>query len=107
VTPVVGDFTSAFPAVDASGDRAAIARGNTVEIYELPGGRLLRTIRHSAPINAVAFGPAGHDLVSGATDGSLLVTRDDRVPTALPGIHRRSRRRGDPAGWSRGSSGRA
>ncbi|HEX2689255.1 MAG TPA: protein kinase [Kofleriaceae bacterium] len=84
VTPVAGDFTSAFPAVDAGGDRAAIARGNTVEIYELSGGRLLRTIRHDAPVNAVAFGPAGHDLVSGATDGSLLVTRDDREPIVLP-----------------------
>jgi WD40 repeat protein/serine/threonine protein kinase len=84
VTPVAGNFASAFPAVDAAGDRAAIARGSTVEIYALPGGQLLRTIRHGAPVNAVAFGPTGHDLVSGATDGSLLVTRDDREPIALP-----------------------
>ncbi|HEX2687795.1 MAG TPA: WD40 repeat domain-containing protein [Kofleriaceae bacterium] len=84
VTPVAGDFASAFPAVDAGGDRAAIARGNTVEIYELPGGRLLRTLRHDAPVNAVAFGPAGHDLVSGAIDGSILVTRDELEPIALP-----------------------
>jgi WD40 repeat protein/serine/threonine protein kinase len=84
VTPVAGDFSSAFPAVDASGDRAAVARGNTVEVYELPGGRLLRTIRHGAPVNAVAFGPAGHDLVSGGIDGSLLVTHDDLEPIALP-----------------------
>jgi len=33
---------------------------------------------------AIAFAPAGHDLVSGAADGSLLVTRDDRDPIALP-----------------------
>jgi WD40 repeat protein len=84
VTPVAGDFTSAFPAVDASGDHAAIAHGNTVEVYALPGGQLLRTIQHGAPVNAVAFGPAGHDLVSGATDGSLLVTRDSLEPIALP-----------------------
>jgi WD40 repeat protein/serine/threonine protein kinase len=84
VTPVPGDFASAGPAIDVGGDRAAIARGNTVEIYELPGGRLLHTIRHGAPVNAVAFGPAGHDLVSGAIDGSLLVTHDDLTPLALP-----------------------
>lgn len=84
VTPVDGDFSSAYPAVSSDGDRAAIARGNTVEIYELPGGRLLRTIRHSTAVNAVAFAAAGHDLVSGATDGSLLVTRDDRESLALP-----------------------
>ena len=84
VTQVPGDFASALPAVSAEGDRAAIARGNTVAVYELPGGRLLRTIAHSAPVNAVAFGPVGHDLVSGAVDGSLLVTRDDREPIALP-----------------------
>jgi WD40 repeat protein len=84
VTPAGGDFSSAFPAVSSAGDRAAIARGNAVEIYELPGGRLLRTIGHGAAVNAVAFAPAGHDVISGATDGSLLVTRDDHEPIALP-----------------------
>jgi WD40 repeat protein/serine/threonine protein kinase len=82
VTPVDGDFTA--PVVDVGGDHAAITRGNTVEIYELPGARLLRTIRHSAPVHAIAFAPAGHNLVSGATDGSLVVTRDDLEPIALP-----------------------
>jgi WD40 repeat protein len=84
VTPVDGDFSSAYPAVSSAGDRAAIARGNTVEIYELPGSQLLRTIRHPAAVNAVAFATVGHDFVSGATDGSLLVTRDGREPLALP-----------------------
>jgi WD40 repeat protein len=84
VTPVPGDFASAFPAVSAAGDRAAIARGDTVEVYELPSSRLVRMIKHSAAVNAVAFAPAGHDLVSGATDGSLLVTHDGREPIALP-----------------------
>jgi WD40 repeat protein/serine/threonine protein kinase len=84
VTQVDGDQTSAFPAVAAAGDRAAIARGNAVEIYELPGGRLLRTIPHRAAVNVVAFASAGHDLVSGALDGSLLVVRDGRDPIALP-----------------------
>jgi WD40 repeat protein/serine/threonine protein kinase len=84
VTPVAGDFTSAFPAVSARGDRAAIARENSVEVYELPGGRLLRTISHSAAVSAVAFTPSGHDIVSGAVDGSLFVTRDDRDPIVLP-----------------------
>jgi WD40 repeat protein/serine/threonine protein kinase len=84
VTPVDGDFASSFPAVSSAGDRAAIARGNTLEIYELPGGQLLRTIRHPAAVNAVAFAATGHDLVSGAIDGSLLVTSDGRAPIALP-----------------------
>jgi len=84
VSHVEGNFTSAFPAVSAAGDRAAIARGNTVEVYELPGGRLLRTIAHSAPVNAVAFGSTGRDLVSGSIDGSLLVTRDNGATFALP-----------------------
>jgi WD40 repeat protein len=84
VTTVEGDYYSAFPAVTVSGDRAAIARGNTVEVYALPGGQLVRTIAHPAAVNAVAFAPAGHNLVSGAVDGSLLITRDDRDPLALP-----------------------
>jgi WD40 repeat protein len=84
VTPVAGDFASAFPAVSAAGDRAAIARGDTVEVYELPKSRLIRVIRHGAAVNAVAFAPAGHDLVSGTIDGSLLVTHDGREPIALP-----------------------
>jgi WD40 repeat protein len=67
----------------AAGDRAAIARGNTVEIYELPGGRPLRTIKHAGVVNAVAFAPLGHDLVSGTIDGSLLVTRDGRDQLTL------------------------
>jgi WD40 repeat protein len=83
VTPVSGDFASAFPVVDAGGDRAAIARGDTVAIYELPGGRLLRTITHGAAVSAVAFASTGHDLVSGALDGTVLVTRDGRDPIAM------------------------
>jgi WD40 repeat protein len=84
VSHVEGNFTSAFPAVSAAGDRAAIARGNTVEVYELPGARLLHTITHGAPVNAVAFASAGRDLVSGAVDGALLVTRENGARLALP-----------------------
>jgi WD40 repeat protein len=84
ITSVDGDKASVFPAVSAIGDRAAIAHGNAVEIYEVPGGRLLRAIHHPAAVNTVAFANAGHDLVSGAVDGSLLVTRGDRDPIALP-----------------------
>jgi WD40 repeat protein len=84
VTPIEnGGFTSAFPAVSAEGDRAAIARGTAVELYVLPGGRLLRRIEHAAPVSAVAFAPVGRDLVSGAVDGSILVTRDDGASRAL------------------------
>jgi len=84
VTTVEGDYYSAFPAVTVLGDRAAIARGNTVEVYALPSGHLLRVVTHSAAVNAVAFAPTGHDLVSGAVDGSLLLTRDDLDPISLP-----------------------
>ena len=84
VTQIGDDFASAYPAVSVEGDRAAIARGNTVEIYELPGGRLLRTIAHGAPVNTVAFAASGRDIVSGAVDGSLLVTRDNGAALSLP-----------------------
>jgi WD40 repeat protein len=70
--------------VSAAGDRAAIARGHTVEVYELPGGRLLRTIAHGAPVNTVAFASTGRDIVSGGVDGSLLVTRDSGALLVLP-----------------------
>jgi WD40 repeat protein len=83
VTTVEGNYASAFPALTASGDRAAIARGNTVEVYALPSGQLLRTIAHPAAVSAVAFAPVGHDLVSGAVDGSLLITHDESDPIAL------------------------
>jgi WD40 repeat protein len=84
VSHVEGNFTSAFPTISAAGDRAAIARGNTVEVYELPGGRLLRTIEHGAPVNAVAFAKTGRALITGAVDGSLLVTSDDGARLVLP-----------------------
>jgi WD40 repeat protein len=84
VTPAGDDFESAYPAVSAAGDRAAIARGNTVEVYELPGGRLLHTLTHGAPVNTVAFASTGRDIVSGAVDGSALVTRDNGALLVLP-----------------------
>jgi WD40 repeat protein len=73
-----------YPAVSTAGDRAAIARGNAVMIYALPGGQLVRTITHVAPVSAVAFAGTGHDLISGATDGSLLLIREGHEPVALP-----------------------
>jgi len=79
-----GDFASAYPAVSAAGDRAAIARGSTVEVYELPGGKLLHTVMHRAAVTTVAFASTGRDLVSGAVDGSLLVTRDGGALVAFP-----------------------
>jgi WD40 repeat protein len=55
-----------------------------VEIYELPGGKLLRKIEHRAEVTAIAFGRANRDLVTGAADGSLLLTRDGSESVALP-----------------------
>ncbi|MEO7731545.1 MAG: protein kinase [Kofleriaceae bacterium] len=84
VTTPEGNDSSPFPAVTATGDRAAIPRGNTVEVYALPSGYLLRTVSHAAAVTAVAFATGSHELVSGAVDGSLLVTRDESEPVALP-----------------------
>jgi WD40 repeat protein len=78
------EFLFMYPAVSPTGDRAAIARGNAVEIYALPGGQLVRTVPHAAPVNVVAFADTGHDLVSGGIDGSLVVTRDGHEPLAMP-----------------------
>jgi WD40 repeat protein/serine/threonine protein kinase len=75
-----------FPAVSAAGDRAAIARGKTVAIYQLPGGRELGTIAHPAEVTAVAFAGSGHELVSGSSDGSLQITHDLDASVALPGF---------------------
>jgi WD40 repeat protein len=71
-----GDFAAPFPAVARDGTRAAIARGDAVEVYELPGGRLLRRIEHGAAVSAVAFG-AGHDVLSGDVAGTLRISGDD------------------------------
>jgi WD40 repeat protein len=78
-----GDYLPALPAVSEDGHRAAIARGEVAEVYELPGGRLLRRVRHGAPVSAVAFASSGRDLLTGAADGSVLVTRDDGTVRAL------------------------
>jgi WD40 repeat protein len=78
VTPITtGGYTSAFPAVSVDGEQAAIARDRTVEIYQLPGGRLLYKIEHNATVSSVRFASSGHDVVSGAIDGSTIVTRQD------------------------------
>src|SRR5262249_23591090 len=47
--------------------------------------RLVRVIAHPAEVGVVAFARSGHDLVSASVDGSLMITRDDREPFALPG----------------------
>jgi WD40 repeat protein/serine/threonine protein kinase len=85
-TPIVAsDFISAAPAVSSAGDLAAIARGAAVEVYELPGGRLLRTLEHGAAVSAIAFTDpdAGRAMVSGALDGSVRVVREDGSTLAL------------------------
>jgi WD40 repeat protein len=78
-----GGYTSAFPAVSSDGSRAAISRGNYVQLYELPGGRLMRTIRHGAQVSSVAFASRGLDVVSGAVDGSVFITSEDGAQMAL------------------------
>jgi serine/threonine protein kinase/WD40 repeat protein len=83
-TPVeIAGFTSAIPAVTSAGDLAAIAHGAAVQLYELPGGRLLRRVEHSAGVSAIAFADTGRAMVSGALDGSVRVLRDDGTELAL------------------------
>jgi WD40 repeat protein len=77
-------FQRALPAISAAGDQAAIAIGKTVAIYSVRGGRLLRTITHAAAVSAIAFAKTGHDLASGAADGSLLFTPDGGDSVSLP-----------------------
>ncbi len=79
------DFSSAAPAVSPAGDLAAVPRGATVELYDLPGGRPRRAVEHGAPVSAIAFtdADAGHAMVSGALDGSVRVVREDGTDLAL------------------------
>jgi WD40 repeat protein len=66
----------AFPTVSPAGDRAAVSMGNTVTIYALPGGQVVRTVKHNAAVTALAFATSGRDLASGSTDGALRITHD-------------------------------
>ncbi|HEU4727706.1 MAG TPA: WD40 repeat domain-containing serine/threonine-protein kinase [Kofleriaceae bacterium] len=75
------DSPAPFPVVSAAGDRAAIARGNAAEIYELPGGRLLRTVDHGARVTALAFGPGG--LVIGDASGTVTATGRGQIVPAI------------------------
>jgi WD40 repeat protein len=72
-----------YPAVTSVGDRAAVALGNTVAVYALPGGGLVRNIEHPALVRTLAFAPAGHDLVTASADGTLFVVRDGHAPVTL------------------------
>ena len=74
--PGDSDAPQAFPAVSAAGDRAAIASGATITVYELPGGRVLRKVVHAAGVTALAFARSGSDLASGSADGALRITHD-------------------------------
>jgi WD40 repeat protein len=72
-----------YPAVTSLGDRAAVALGNVVTIFALPGGAPVRTIEHPALVRTLAFAPVGHDLVTASADGTLFVVRDGQAPVAL------------------------
>jgi len=89
-TPVSKGFWMAFPVVSSDGALAAIAQGADVEIYRLPaerrGNRPIRTIRHPASVSSIAFAPAAHDLISGAIDGSVGISRDGQETTWLPSV---------------------
>jgi WD40 repeat protein len=76
--------TAVAPAVSADGQRAAIAHDDIIEIYDVPGGRLLRSLRHNAAVSALGFAADGRDLILGAVDGSILVIRDGHEPLPLP-----------------------
>ncbi len=67
------DEAVVLPAVSATGDLTAIARGNRIEVYEAAGGKLRRTIQHASRITTVRFASNGHSLVAGSEDGTLLV----------------------------------
>ena len=71
-----------YPVVVNDGTRAAIARGVVAEVYELPGGRLLRRVEHAAAVTAVAFRSA--ELISGSADGELRL--EGRVIAAAGGL---------------------
>jgi WD40 repeat protein len=73
-----------YPAVTALGDRAAVALGNAVTVYALPGGALVQTIEHPTLVRTLAFAPTGHDLVTASADGTLFVVREGQAPVALP-----------------------
>lgn len=78
----IGEFATVFPVVSSDGDRAAIIRDRTAQMFRLSDQALLRTIDHPTLVSAVAF--SGHELVSGDTGGTVLITGDDHGPEVLP-----------------------
>lgn len=82
-SPAGNGHSSAYPAVSRAGDRVALAHGSTIDVYELPTKRLRHEINHAAEVTALAFGDTG-DVVSGAADGSILISRDDGTHVVLP-----------------------
>jgi WD40 repeat protein len=84
VTDIPGELRSAYPAVSSVGDRAAVARGSEVEVHELSSAHRVTTIQHDAGVSAVAFSASGQDIISGAIDGSIKVTRGNGTVTVLP-----------------------
>jgi WD40 repeat protein len=72
-----------YPAVTSVGDRAALALGNAVTVFALPGGAPVRTIEHPDLVRTLAFAPAGRDLLTASADGTLFVVRDGQAAMAL------------------------
>ena len=72
-----------LPAVNAAGDRTAVARGDHVDLYELPGPRLVRSVRHAAAVMSVAIDDASGAVASGDAGGVVMVTQPGAEPAAL------------------------
>ncbi len=85
--PVVAETRSDTPVPfpTASVDRAAVARGNTAEVYALPGGTLVDVAHHDAPVTALAFG-TGRALVSGDATGVVLETSNGHTTRMSSGM---------------------
>jgi WD40 repeat protein/serine/threonine protein kinase len=83
-TAVGGWFNSATAVISAASNLVAIPRGSVVELYHLPSGRHARTVTHESPVTSIAFASQGDVLVSGSTDGAVLVTGGGLALTSLP-----------------------
>lgn len=64
--------------LDASGRRAVIADGNSAQLWELGGGRVLQRLEHAQAVLAVAITTDGQQLATGAADQRIRIFAADQ-----------------------------
>jgi hypothetical protein len=63
----------ALVALNRDGSRLASTTGDTINIWDVPSGRVMHVVKHADDVTAIAFSPDGASLASGSYDSTVRI----------------------------------